>query len=189
MRLRPYRHRSQQINLCSQRDRQSLGMLSVRQALGDNSAEPWQGLAPPEWFDSAVDLLSGPRIGASSAAFARGRFSGQSLRLEPLAIVTEGLLYSRIFCRFRLNWLERLVGFKYGAAHGYSLKHLGTPLFDRYFPSSLTSGGLLGGAPSMAHRPRHMRHLTPAGFNAASRGLGSTKPIAKLLMALCAIGF
>jgi hypothetical protein len=43
--LRSYRHRSAQFSLRIQRGRQPLGMLCVRQALGDNGATPWRGLA------------------------------------------------------------------------------------------------------------------------------------------------
>jgi hypothetical protein len=158
----------------SERGRQSLEMLSVRQALGDNGAMPWRDPVVPDLFES-----SGQRIGASPAASNRGRFSGQSLRLEALTIIIKGLLYSRIFCRFPLDWLERLLGVKYSAAHGYSFKHSGSPLFDRYFPSSLTSSGLLGGAPSRRiglsiapSRPRALALLF--------RSLGSTTSIAKM---------
>ena len=46
------------------------------------------------------------------------RFSGQSLRLEPLAVVVKGLLLCCIFCLFRLSWFERPAGFKHSAANG-----------------------------------------------------------------------
>lgn len=98
---------------------------------------------------------------ASVAALGGIRFSGQSLGLEPLAIVVKGLLFPRIFCRWRLSWLECPTGFKYGAAHGGSLRHSDSPFFtqDR---SPLSDGLSVEGAPSVAHM---LKHETSVGLS------------------------
>jgi hypothetical protein len=89
------------------------------------------------------------------------RFSGQSLRLEPLAVVVKGLLLCCIFCLFRLSWFERPAGFKHSAANGGSLKHSDSPFFDARSHTTVRRISVEG-EPSIAHM---LSHDTSAGLS------------------------